>query len=186
MSRKQPDTERLDYICYDIVDTSAGYAQRYEELEQMDLDPPIYLAPSALLVGSEASPAALSVRMQMARGLGYEGLIIRGVDGKYEPGKRSKSLVKLKTGMLQDVPIEEEEFLVTDIVSSKDGWAICVCACTHGEFRVTAPGSMPEKYKVMEDRLKYLGSQLTVQFSEYTPDGIPFHPVAISFRQVHE
>lgn len=185
IARKQGDSENLNYICYDHIG-SGGYHQRLEELRSFRLDLPIALAPTDLLGASEASPAAISVRMREAVRDGYEGLILRHPDGKYESGKRSKHLIKVKTGMLKDVPIEEEEFLVVDVDSSKDGWAILVCTSPLGNFRVSAPGTMEEKYKIYEEKIKYLGSRVTVQFSNYTPDGIPFHPVAIAFRGVYD
>ncbi len=185
ISRKQDDSLKLEFICYDQVST-VSYHERLQGLESFGLDHPIRLAESELLSGAEASPVGLSDRMRRTLADGYEGLILRHPDGKYETGKRSKHLIKLKPGMLDKIPMEEEEFLVLDIDKSKDGWAILVCGCTHGTFRVSAPGTMEEKYKVMNNHIAYLGSRVTVQFSNYTPDGKPFHPVAIAFRGVYD
>jgi ATP-dependent DNA ligase len=186
IARKQPNTERLKYHCYDLVKDSLSYAERYEVLRSFDLPAPIELVPTVLLAGAEASPERLSARMSAALADGYEGLILRLPDGKYETGKRSKTLIKVKRGHLKGLPMEEEEFLIIDIEPSKDGWARLVCSAPFGEFRVSAPGDMAAKYKVMINKELYIGKFVTVEFPEYTQDGIPFQPVALAFRDHHD
>lgn len=185
IARRQAANTRLEFVCYDHMG-AGGYAKRLQELRQLELDHPIRLAPSVLLGGAEASPAALAKLMSAAIASGYEGLIARHPHGVYEPGKRSKHLVKIKPGHMKEIPLEEEEFLILDVVPSKDGWGILVCACRGGMFRVSAPGQMHEKYKVMINKEMYIGKLVTVEFSHYTADGIPFHPVALHFREPHE
>lgn len=185
ISRRQSNNTKLEFVCYDHMG-SGGYSRRLQELRQLDLDHPIRLAPTTLLGGAEASPEALSQLMSAALGGGYEGLIVRHPHSSYEPGKRSRGLIKIKPGHMKEIPLEEEEFPVLDIVPSKDGWAIAVCGCKGGMFRVSAPGTMDEKYRAMINKELHIGKLLTVEFSHYTADGIPFHPVAIAFREPHE
>jgi hypothetical protein len=107
--------------------------------------------------------------------LGYEGLILRTNDTGYEAGKRSKSLVKIKKWL-------DGEFLVTNIVPSVDGWAVLECTHNGGFFRVSAPGTIDNKFEIMMDKENYIGRYVNVEFFEWTNDGIPFHPVAKYFR----
>jgi hypothetical protein len=106
----------------------------------------------------------------------YEGTIIRHTPAGYEDGKRSKSLLKLKDW-------RDEEFLVTNILPSKDGWAILECVQSNGSyFTVTAPGNMAEKQEVFACKENYIGKYVTVEFAYRTQEGIPFHPIAKAWR----
>lgn len=106
----------------------------------------------------------------------YEGAIIRTNTHEYECGKRSESVWKLKVW-------DDAEFLVYDITPSKDGWAILKCSTKEGKlFDASAPGTMKQKKKILEEKYKYIGEYVNIEFPEYTPDGVPFQPVAKYFR----
>jgi ATP-dependent DNA ligase len=109
--------------------------------------------------------------------MGYEGLIIRQGEYGYEDGKRSRSLIKVKKCF-------DDEFLVVDIHESVDGWAILECAVDNEEtFRVSAPGSMADKFYVALSKDEYIGRFVTVEYFEITNAGKPFHPVAIGWKE---
>jgi ATP-dependent DNA ligase len=106
----------------------------------------------------------------------YEGTIIRHTSAGYEDGKRSRSLLKLKDW-------NDEEFVVTDILESKDGWARLVCVQNNGTtFSVSAPGTMTDKEEVWNNKENYIGRLITVEFAYRTEEGIPFHPIAKAWR----
>ena len=121
----------------------------------------------------------LNEELNEALVLGYEGLILRQGEFGYEAGKRSASLIKVKQWL-------DEEFRVIEIYPSKDGWAVLLCITDKGRiFRVSAPGTMQEKTKVLLETYKYIGEWVNVEFYDWTNDGIPFHPVARYWRS-HE
>ena len=108
---------------------------------------------------------------------GYEGLILRDKNAKYEVGTRSKGLIKVKR-------FDDREYKVIDVVSSNDGWGILVCVTDQGKiFRVSAPGSMSNKTQILNEKDSFIGLNVTIQYANLTPDGIPFHPVALRFRE---
>jgi len=171
IAKDQTESNNLVYMCYDIM-MKASTVFRRGSLENLDLQSPILYAPTILCHEKED----IQHYFRLARSEGYEGLIVRDLFSNYEDGKRSKSLVKVKEW-------HSAEFLVTDVVASKDAWGVLKCIDDSGrEFKVSAPGSIPEKTKTLINKELYIGRMVTVEFANLTVEGIPFHPVAISFR----
>jgi len=176
VKRKQANTAKLVYYVYDVVDHS-GYRDRNIQLNNIigNLDVDVSVRP---LKTFEYVDAEDTLRVfNRAKKAGYEGLIIR-LDGfSYDDGKRSKSLLKVKSQI-------DAEFMVVDVVPSKDNWGKCVCITPEGRtFTVSAPGSFAEKTQILNDKDTYISQWLTVEFACYTADNIPFHAVALRFRE---
>ena len=171
VKREQPFTKLLKYHLYDVA-SNLAYKERSDIIRGIPIGEsisPVYGTPTACK--EDVLKAFREYREQ-----GYEGAILRWGDAGYEDGKRSKSLVKVKEW-------ESEEFNVIDIIPSREGWGICVCALANGKtFKVSSPGAIHEKHKHLINKELHIGGQLTVEFANYTDDGVPFHPVAINFR----
>lgn len=72
----------------------------------------------------------------------------------------------------------EDEFVVVDITASKDGLGILQCITDDGvTFSVSAPGTMENKRKVLEDKEIYIGALVNVSYINMTANKVPFHPV---------
>lgn len=110
---------------------------------------------------------------------GYEGAILRHVNGKYEAGKRSHFLIKVKE-------FKEEEFEIVDVVEGRgrfEGKAVFVCKTKEGkQFNCTAPGTMKDKEDFLRDKDQLVNKQLTVKFFDWTEDKIPQFPVGRAVR----
>lgn len=171
VKRRQGMTEALQYVVYDTVEDDSFYF-RHMLLKEYEFNEHVVLAPTVGIANEETIPTMFSD----AKSRGFEGLILRQDGFGYEDNKRSKSLVKVKS-------VLDEEYYVIDIISSADGWAILVCKTPDDKtFRVSAPGSIPEKEEIMRNSEKYIGRYVNVEFAEFTKDMIPFHPVATAFR----
>lgn len=174
IKRKQKDSERLWFVCYDIV-SDDPYIDRHQELSEivtLDHSHAKVLGIRPYYDDDSMWSFFHEVRMQ-----GFEGLMLRTMYRGYESGKRSDSLIKVKQ-------FDDAEFLVIDIKASVDGWAICVCKTAEGNtFGVSAPGAISEKRYVLENMNKFIGRYLTVEYSQITADGIPFHPTATRWRE---
>ena len=171
VKRKQPDTDKLKYHVYDTV-SNLPYKLRSELIRGIPFGESI----SPVYGESVGSYEDVISAFRDYRADGYEGAIIRWSDAGYEDGKRSRSLVKVKEW-------QSDEFLVVSVNRSKDGWAVLVCLAHNGErFGVSAPGAVAEKIHVWENRYDYVGKSITVEYANLTSDGVPFHPVAINFR----
>lgn len=174
IKRKQKDSERLMFVTYDIL-SDDPYIDRHQELSEIVTTTHSHV--KVLGTRPYVSSDELWKFFNEARGQGFEGLMLRTMHRGYEAGKRSDSLLKIKA-------FHDEEFQVIDIKSSKDGWAVCICKTPSGDiFSVSAPGNMDEKRYVLQNMNKFIGKFLTVEYSQLTQDGIPFHPNAIRWRE---
>ncbi len=167
-----PESKKLKYHCYDIISPnkfSDRLSQLYNNVSGSDN---FEIVPTLKVHNYDQ----LMDCFKESRKLNYEGTILRWGDAGYEDAKRSKYLVKIKEWL-------DSEFVVIGINPSVDYWAILTCAIESGKtFSVSAPGTIEQKREVLMNREKYLGRRVTVQFSGFTKDGIPFHPVAINWR----
>ena len=110
---------------------------------------------------------------------GFEGLVLRNMNGIYEINKRSYDLQKYKKTM-------DEEFLITgftDGVGDEKGLIIFECATEDGKtFNVRPRGSHEYRRELYLKGKSLIGLKLTVIFQEYSKDGIPRFPVGKSIR----
>jgi len=174
VKRNQPDSKLLKFHCYDTI-AKENFEDRLKFIRTLRLGQNAHVV--------DAIPFTFSVKHMLKESinLGYEGLIVRPNTGfVYEDGKRSKGLIKVKQFI-------DGEFLIVDITSSKDGWAILHCITDVGEkFTASAPGNMQEKRNALIDKHIVIGRYVRLEFAMWTNDKIPFHPVAIGYRQLGE
>lgn len=169
IKRKQEDTLKLKYHAYDMI-VKAPFPERFKQLCEVKGNIEIV---DTWAVSSEENLKEYHARF---RAEGYEGTIIRLAGTRYEDGRRSKNVLKVKD-------FDDEEFLVIDVVPSKDQWAVLVCTMANGNtFRVTAPGTIQDKEEVLLNKGNYIGKRVTVEYAYLTEDGIPFHPVSKCWR----
>jgi DNA ligase-1 len=168
----QPGNDKLDYIIYDTI-LNKPYNQRLERILDYEFESEcVKVAPTSI----PNNNFDIDEELHSAIDKGYEGLILRTNDTSYEPGKRSKSLIKVKKWL-------DDEFYVYNIIPSRDGWAILECRHISGAcFRVSAPGNIDEKTEILYNSENYIGRYVNIEFFEYTNDRVPFHPVAKYFR----
>jgi DNA ligase 1 len=144
-----------------------------DESEEMVMDGtqnnPVMLSESFLVETEEEVDACHEKFVEE----GFEGLIIRTVEGKYGIDKRSKDLLKYKTFLEEEFEIigynegqGSDAGTVVWVAKTKDG----------GEFSVRPMGTHESRAKLLDDAESHIGKQLTVKFFEYTRDGIPRFP----------
>jgi DNA ligase-1 len=178
VKRNQSDSRNLVYIIFDYVYNSP-FIERYRAIHMalrsrvLDDHPHIKVAETGKIDNVEF----IGPNLRNCIDRGYEGIIIRhGMTG-YEIGARSRSLVKVKE-------MFDGEFKCIDVKESKDGWGVLTCIDDEDrKFGVSAPGTIEEKKEVLYNADNYIGKMLTVEYSQLTKDGKPFHPVAIRWRE---
>jgi len=110
---------------------------------------------------------------------GYEGIILRNVDGVYAVNKRSNDLQKYKHFI-------DEEYQVTGFeegTGRAKGTVIWICSTKDGQtFKVRPRGTEVERRDWFENGSKYIDAKLTVRYQELTDDGIPRFPVGVAIR----
>ena len=170
---EEMDEERLEgakkvqFWVFDIVDTSKTFEERFEILQSLDLPDNIVLVPTKRIKYSKEN-LLKEHRKEIERG--FEGIMIRTPDGKYEHS-RSHKLLKYK------------EFIDDDfkIVGYKEGRgklmghvAVFVLEMKDGKtFDAKPTGSQEGLREMFMSPKKYLGKMATVKFQNYTKKGVP-------------
>jgi hypothetical protein len=114
---------------------------------------------------------------------GYEGLMLRNIDSPYE-FSRSWNLVKYKV-------MKDSEFKIVDaeqaLKGKQKGAIIWICETPQGDrFNVVPNGTIESRKKLWAeweaDPKEFIGKELTVQYQELTPKGIPRFPKGLGIR----
>lgn len=118
---------------------------------------------------------------------GYEGVIIRNLDGLYEFGFRSNNLIKYKE-------FNDAEFQLADVIEATgrdSGTAIFVLYLPGHEgeevtdkntFKAKPQGSRELRSDYFENAKKLIGKLVTIQYQGLSDEGVPRFPSAISIR----
>ena len=109
---------------------------------------------------------------------GYEGAIIRNMDGMYTEG-RSNNLMKLKK-------FDTTEFEIVDVLEAEGqdkGTALFKLKNGEYEFHARPMGSKSLRASYLTNKEKLIGKQCTIRHFGYTDGGIiPRFPVALGIR----
>lgn len=171
------DRERLKHVKYHIYDiiNDEPYSKRYKWIHD-NIREKRYLS---------SVPTFLTDRKDFKKYFsefvedGYEGIMLRNIEGLYRCNYRSNDLQKYKEFM-------ESEY---EIVGAKEGdgrdkgTVIWVCKNEEGkEFSVRPRGTIEMRKEWFENGREYIGSMLTVIYQELSELGIPRFPVGKSIR----
>lgn len=175
----QPNSLKLKFACYDLLG-AACYFQRYKILQSFEYGENAYLLETTFLKGF--FDVAEVTREYLNRK--FEGAILRLPNHPFESSKRSKGVIKCKPRHFGKGFVLDDEFLVVDIIPSRDGWAILVCENEFGgQFRVACHGDMRYKTYVFRNRGAFIGRHIRCEYAELTKDKKPSECVAIEWRE---
>jgi DNA ligase 1 len=111
---------------------------------------------------------------------GYEGIMLRNIDGVYKLKHRSKDLQKLK------LFVQDAEFKIIGVEQGKGkdaGTPIFTCVTEQGgEFRVRPEGKLAYRQQLWLNRDKTIGKFITVKYQNLTAEGVPRFPVGKIIR----
>lgn len=174
VTRMQPDSAKLKIHLYDVV-VPAPFINRYSLLsKRLPKDRETVERAETIAVLDEQD---LMKFQQRCIEQDYEGAILRHGTTPYENGKRSQSVLKVKTFL-------DDEFVIVGVKQgrgSHQGMAILTCITGEGvEFDVTSPGTHEEKRQAWKDRKTLIGKKVTVKYQlmTTTDEPKPFQPVA--------
>lgn len=171
IKKDQDESSNLKYYVYDTIE-NINYIERYAIISNMELGRNAIIAPTWLY-----NEDHISDQLNASIDSGYEGLIVRFNGFPYEDNKRSKGLAKIKRFI-------DDEFIVIDITMSSRGIPVLKCLMETGKlFSATAPGTMEDKNEIFDNKENYIGRMINVKYANLTKDGIPFHPIAVSWRE---
>jgi DNA ligase-1 len=181
IKKLRPESDRVRYHIYDAVMDEACFSERIGRLEDL-----IEENESLCVVTTRSilDDGALQTQHREWLEEGFEGTMVRAHGIGYEVGKRAKQLQKLKD-------FQDAEFEIVDVeqgkprITDEATYEVAVYRCVTADgktFTVTAPGDMHAKHRAWEERDSAIGRQLTVKYFNYTPDGVPYLPVALRIR----
>jgi len=179
IKKERPETVNIEYHVYDMPESGgvddAPWSVRYENLKKFPFSAKIKKVKTYILESEDDIPAALSI----AEVDGYEGIMLRNLDGLYLYDYRSSDLLKVKS-------MVTEEF---KIVGYKTGDGKYEGACIwevdipgYGICSLVSQGTMEQKQEQLVNAQSYIGKFLTVRFQNRTDDGSLRFPVAMGFR----
>lgn len=173
--RAQPGSAALCYYWYDLADRKRVFSERYrimQDLAANSQSPQVVLVPTQRVT----KMAEVYNHFRGARDAGYEGSMLRFSLAGYQDAKRSDQLVKVKERA-------DAEVTTIGVRASSQGWAILRVRYGEVEFDISAPGDVPAKTEILHNYdAKYHDRALTIEYAMLTTDGIPFHAVAIRWR----
>lgn len=180
-------TSKIRYVVYDRpvegVNNNDRWNKLLEDFEKVEKDAPAYISDWTLCTCMEH----IWEYHKECVDKGYEGIIIRNLDGEYEFGFRSNNLIKLKT-------FNDSEFEIADVIeaSGRDaGTAVFVLYLPGHEgeeitdentFKAKPQGSRELRKEYFDNADTIIGKKVTVQYQGLSDDGVPRFPSAISIR----
>ncbi len=170
----------VQYHVYDTASTGI-FADRNSELYQLLATvSPEYV--KLVLTGMLNSDEEVTNSFAIARGVGYEGIMLRNGEGKYTENKRSYDLQKVKE-------FDDAEFEIVGVEEGRGKLAghvgAFLCRTENGkEFLAKMSGEIARLKDYFENHALWSGKRLTVQYQGLTgKEGVPRFPVGLRIRE---
>jgi DNA ligase-1 len=178
-------SDQLQYVIYDIVDATQTYKQRYERLKEFfatrTLPDNVLLAETHIV----QSAAEVETFFKKAVAQGFEGVMIRNMNGKYTIKDRSYDLQKYK-------PFFEEEFEIVDVVPMGGGNATDL-----GKFILRSSTGVlfasvyqadfeARKELLIAGKAEYKGKYAQCRYPYLSEAGVPQHSRVVDIRETKE
>lgn len=163
----------IEYWVYDVPSHTATFDHRKVSLHQLKHLDKIKVVPTFRVNNEED----LKTQYGTFISEGYEGLMVRTVNGKYE-NKRSKNLMKYKT-------FHDSEFIILEVHEGKGRLSGKVGQMLFKnedgkEFYSTVNGTEEYLTELWKQKDNLIGKLATIKYFELTPDGIPRFPKVIN------
>lgn len=160
----------MEFHVYDMIDTNMNMMQRKQLLEEVSslFLKGIVLHPYTILNNMEEIEAF----EEEAVNQGYEGIMLKNVDGMYKPDVRSYDSLKVKR-------FQDAEYIITGYELGSRGVRDLVLTLKHPEgradFKSTAIGSVSDKQALLDRFPELIGKKATIKFKDFTEYGTPNH-----------
>jgi len=186
MTKKSPHDAKMEYWIFDLIDSALTYRERCEQLAflqdvyELNQEPPYVLKFVYFEEGTHDKVEDFHTEFVKQ---GYEGLMARNLDSKYEMF-RSNHLLKYKH-------FTDKEYVIVNTsagVGNEQDAIMFVCKVGGKEhpdntFSVRLRGSVQARKEMYKHKQDYIGKLLTVRFQETDKTtGIPRFPVGIDIR----
>lgn len=191
IKKKSVSDHLLEYWIFDIIDVSEDYKTRAHRLKEMEewytstysnVSDRVLKFELYTLIEKESE---VQKYHDLYVSQGFEGLIIRNLDGKYIIKHRTNDLQKFKN-------FEDAEYKIVGYklgTGTEEGAIIFECEFTPGKtFDVRPRGSIAERVEKAKRGYTFIGKQLTVRYqpcvkqSDVERNEIPRFPIGLEVR----
>jgi len=172
------NTLKLKYYVYDIPVKDIPWVERLKMLEDLAKSSynKIVFVEGKLCANEEEADKYYEKCLQE----GAEGVVYRNLDGLYEYGYRSYSLIKRK-------PRQDAEAKVISVSKDKNNWGVLLCMLENGltfECQMRVDSDEFINYRLYDNSLKLIGKFIKFEYEEYSDDGKPTKPVGVGLREM--
>jgi ATP-dependent DNA ligase len=175
VKKTNDNTKDLKFVVYDLV-TEGNVKDRYSKLGNICFkinSKHIEMIDTTVIDNAEEIQQNHDDYVEQ----GYEGLMIRNMDGIYGQGQRSSDLLKFKVFKTDEFEFDRFVLGQRGIMDMK-----AMCKTAEGkEFGAKMKGSLKHKTMLYNAGHK-AGEQMTVKYSNMTKYDIPRFPVGLAFR----
>lgn len=178
VKKNRPESSEIKYHVFDVP-SDKKWADREHDmhrLKRLVSHESLIVFEQTELVSSYAEAKALHDKFVSE---GYEGLILKELDGLYEFGQRGHGLLKIKE-------FDDKEFKIVDYTQGSgrdEGCVVWVCEQENGKrFEVVPNGSLDNRKRQYKKADEFIGSWLKVQFFGRTEANIPYIPKGLAIR----
>lgn len=180
LKRQQEETLDLQFYVFDVATENVPFKQRYEEYYKRCLvSGPVNDKVIPVICHTIIDEDQVKTLHDHFVSIGFEGIIIRNMNGLYSFGHRVNDLQKYKE-------FETEEFIIIGGypgTGKEDGCITFIVKDDYeNTFHVKPKGTLAQRRKWMKTINKLKGKLLTVQYQNLTDDGIPRFPVGLAIR----
>jgi len=167
---------KIKYHIFDII-SNDSFKERFEFLNKLIINNDNYQYVKIVETNIVNNHDEMLNYHDKYKEIGYEGIMLRNIEGKYELGFRSKFLQKFKTFL-------ESEYEIINFKKCKDNGIIWICKTLDNHiFSVKPRGTIEYRRELLNHNPeKYKGQYLTVIYQEISEKGIPRFPVGKDIR----
>ena len=169
------DHKELQFYCYDIVDESKTFKERYEILQTLNQTDKFIVVEHLDVKGNDNINKLHDKYIDQ----GYEGLVLRDPSKTYKCGSRSNRMLKVKK-------FTDAEFEVIDLVEGLRDEDLCFLLKTENgnQFKAKPIGDRQLKQWYRDNLDSLIGKMATVKYFGFTntENPVPNLPVLKSFR----
>lgn len=187
IKKEQPGQEILQYVVYDIVDTTKTYGERKHFISEFFNTEEYHCYPKNKRTIC-ASPWVIDTKdnirqhYEYAMSQGYEGLMVKRLSGKYKINGRSSELLKYKEFF--DIQLPLLDVIPTDADPEKGQFVFAYETAENGILKCGMKFSDAECKEFLKNKDKYIGQTVEIRYFEETETGSLRFPVAhaVGFR----
>lgn len=178
-----PDRVLVEFWIYDLYDTTRTNLERHKLLVSIISGKKLVNIKFVETITTDATPEIIEQLHQNYVDKGFEGIMIRQLDGKYAPGVHCNQLMKKKY-------TDDAEWTIVDAKAStgglQDGTVIWLCEKDGVRVWAKQMGDVETNRLLYKNRKQHIGKLITLLYNDITADGVPRFPRAKCFRELDD